>query len=282
MPTALPSPLVRRGRRCYDAPMKMLVSIILIPVAAYLLLALAMFIFQRSLLYFPVPFPAGVERQEVVVENGDIRLHGWLINPGRARALIYFGGNAEAVHWNITDFEILFRDYSVYLLHYRGYGRSEGKPGEAALLSDALAIYDQLSKQYQYVSAMGRSLGSGIAVYLAAQRQVDRLVLVTPYDSIAEVAQHHYPFLPARWVVRDRFESFRHAPKITVPVLLISAEKDEVVPVKSALKLLEHLDAAPVTYRMIEGARHNDITDFDEYRRLLTGFALEGIAEQAR
>ena len=252
--------------------MKTLLSIIILVAGLYALLLISIFIFQRSLLYYPVPYRQGINAQEIQFNNDGLELSGWILNPGRSRAIIYFGGNAEAIENNITNFEADLRDYSVYLIHYRGYGKSEGKPTEDGLYADALAIYDAIREQYQSVSLVGRSLGSGVAVYLAAHRKIDRLILLTPYDSIVKVAQVHYPFVPAHYAARDRFESFRYAPDISAPVLMVTAELDRIVPVERALKLREYFAPEQVTYRMIKSATHNNVTEFEEYRQLLKNF----------
>ena len=252
--------------------MKFVVTLLALITIAYLLLLLSLFLFQRNLLYYPVPYQHGINRDEISFGNNGLNLHGWILNPGQSKALIYFGGNAEAIENNIGNFETTFKNYSVYLIHYRGYGKSEGKPTEDGLFSDAIAIYDSIVSQYQSISLMGRSLGSGVAVYLASKRQTEKLILLTPYDSIAEVAQFHYPFVPARLVARDRFESFRYAPKITAPVLMVSAELDRVVPVERALKLGEFFTNTQVTYKMIKSAAHNEVTEYPEYQQLLREF----------
>ncbi|MCP3687535.1 MAG: alpha/beta hydrolase [Gammaproteobacteria bacterium] len=252
--------------------MKFVFSIIVLICLAYLLVVAGMYLFQRSLLYYPVPYQQGINRDEVTINTAGIRLHGWVLNPGKSRALIYFGGNAEAIENNIENFESIFRDFSVYLLHYRGYGKSEGKPSESALFADALTIYDEIHPDHSTISVMGRSLGSGVAVYLASQRDTEKLILLTPYDSIAEVAQFHYPFLPARIVTRDRFESFRYAPLITAPVLMVTAELDQIVPLERALRLRQFFTKTQVEYRLIESAAHNDVTEFSQYHRLLRDF----------
>lgn len=252
--------------------MKLLISILILIAVLYTVLLISMFVFQRSLLYYPVPYQQGVNAQEIEFDNDGIKLSGWILNPGRSRAMIYFGGNSESIENNIANFETDLSDYSVYLIHYRGYGKSEGKPTEEGLYSDALAIYDAVKEEYESISLMGRSLGSGVAVYLAAHREIDKLVLLTPYDSIVKVAQVHYPFIPAHYVTRDRFEAFRYAPDISAAVLIITAELDRVVPVERALKLRDYFSADQVTYRMIPSAAHNNVTEFSEYRQLLTEF----------
>ncbi len=252
--------------------MKILLGISALVLLAYLFLLAMMFLFQRNLLYYPVAYRAGIDRSEISFNNEGFELHGWVLNPDKVKALIYFGGNSEAIENNIDNFEKTFRDYSIYLIHYRGYGKSEGRPTEAGLFSDALAIYDTIQQNHETISIMGRSLGSGVAIYLASKRATEKLVLLTPYDSITEVAQHHYPFVPARHVARDRFESFRYAKDITTPVLMVTAELDRIVPKERALALRKYLINAEVEYHMIESAAHNDVTEFGEYQRVLGEF----------
>lgn len=252
--------------------MKTLVSLVALLALVYLSAMALLFFFQRSLLFQAVPAPQDIERDEISFNNQGLRLHGWVLNKGRPRALIYFGGNSEVITQNITQFESLFKNHSVYLIHYRGYGKSEGKPSEAGLFSDAMAIYDQIKNQHSSISLMGRSLGSGVAVYLAAKREIEQLILLTPYNSIAAVAQGHYPLFPTQYLIRDRFESIIYAPDITAPVLIITAELDKVVPVKHAIELARHLDNATVSYEMINSAAHNDVTEFPRYEKILLDF----------
>lgn len=252
--------------------MKSIFTLVTLLLLAYLMILAGMFLFQRSLLYFPVPYQPGVNRNEVSFNNEGITLQGWVLNPGQSKVLLYFGGNAEAIENNIGQFETIFKDYSVFLVHYRGYGKSEGNPTEAGLFSDAIAIYDTIQPDFESIALMGRSLGSGVAVYLASKRKTEKLILVTPFDSIVEVAQTHYPFLPVRHVARDRFESFLYAPEITAAVLMITAENDRIIPAERALKLREFFSRTKPSYHIIKSATHNDIARFPEYRRLLSDF----------
>jgi pimeloyl-ACP methyl ester carboxylesterase len=169
----------------------------------------------------------------------------------------------------------VFADYSVYLVNYRGYGNSEGSPTEAALFADALAIYDHIQEKYQTVSAYGRSLGSGVAVYLAAKRPLDRLILLTPYDSIAAVAQKIYPLFPVRYLTKDQFDSAARAGNIDIPVLIASAEHDREIALEHTQALRQRFNRTEVEYRQIKGAAHNDIIDFPEYRAFIEGFIAE-------
>ena len=117
--------------------MNEIISIILLLAAIYLLFAAYLYVFQRKLIYFPVTRDPDFKAQEISIDNQGTRLHGWVLNPGRDKALIYFGGNSELITHRSNYFEDVFSDYSVYLVDYRGYGNSEGNPGEAELYSDA-------------------------------------------------------------------------------------------------------------------------------------------------
>lgn len=252
--------------------MKLLLSIIAVLVIIYLLAMSLLTIFQRTLLFPAVGVVSGINRETIVFTNKDIDLHGWVLNQGKRKAIIYFGGNAEQISGNINLFEAVLQKYSVYLVDYRGYGKSAGNPTEAGLFSDALIIYDQIKSKHSSISVIGRSLGSGVAVYLGANRDIEKLLLLTPYDSIAEVAQSHYPMFPTRYLVRDKFESINRAADITAPVLVVAAEFDPVVPNIHTEKLVSQLVNSEVSFQMVKNVAHNNVEESDEYRAALLDF----------
>ena len=252
--------------------MKEIIYIALVLIGVYLLLAAFLYVYQRRLIYYPVALDPSFVAERIVVDNQGTRLQGWVLNPGQRKAVIYFGGNSEMITHRRGFFEDVFRDYSVYLINYRGYGDSEGSPSEAGLFSDALAIYDQLSPRHESISAYGRSLGSGVAVYLAARRPLEKLILLTPYDSVAAVAQKIYPMFPVRYLIKDRFDSAALAPEIEAPVLITSAEHDREIKLSHTLALKQRFTRAPLDYMMISGAAHNNIVDFPDYREAVRGF----------
>ncbi len=249
-----------------------IIFIALVLIGVYLLLAAFLYVYQRRLIYYPVALDPGFVAEPIVVDNQGTRLQGWVLNPGQRKAVIYFGGNSEMITHRRGFFEDVFRDYSVYLINYRGYGDSEGSPSEVGLFSDALAIYDQLSPRHASISAYGRSLGSGVAVYLAARRPLEKLILLTPYDSVAAVAQKIYPMFPVRYLIKDRFDSAALAPEIEAPVLITSAEHDREIKLSHTLALKQRFTRAPLDYMMISGAAHNNIVDFPDYREAVRGF----------
>ena len=252
--------------------MKLALSIISVLAVIYLIALTLLYFFQRSLLFPAVGEATGIDRETIVIKHNEVELHGWVLNQGKSKAIIYFGGNAEQISNNIAMFEEVFEGHTVYLIDYRGYGRSNGEPTEQNLFADALHVYDQITPLYQSISAIGRSLGSGLGIYLAANRGLEKLVLLTPYDSIAEVAQSHYPMFPTRYLVRDKFESINRAADITVPVLIMAAEHDPVVPNIHTEKLLKRLTNSNVQFQMVKNVAHNNIEESTEYRTALFNF----------
>jgi pimeloyl-ACP methyl ester carboxylesterase len=154
------------------------------------------------------------------------------------------------------------------LVNYRGYGESEGKPGEKELTADALAIHDYASRlpgvNPERIVAMGRSLGSGVAVQLATERLVRGVILVSPYDSLVEVGRRHYPFLPISLLLRHRFDSLSRAPRIEARLLCLVAAEDRVVPVAHSRALFSAW-RGPKTWREIPGTDHDSIAGESEY-----------------
>jgi pimeloyl-ACP methyl ester carboxylesterase len=186
-------------------------------------------------------------------------------------AVIYFGGNAEVVSENLPALAIAFPDRALFALHYRGYNGSTGSPSESALIGDALALFDRVHETHSHIVVIGRSLGSGVAIHVASVRPVERLILVTPYDSLQDIAAQRFPLFPVRWMMLDKFESWRYAPQVTAPTLLIAAEYDDVIPQASTELLFKHLPQSLAKLVVIPDAGHNTISDTSEYIPLLRG-----------
>ena len=161
------------------------------------------------------------------------RVHAWHVKSGLP-LLIYFGGNAEEVSWMIEAASAEVPGASWLLMDYRGYGQSEGSPSEKALVADALALYDHAAKlpgtDPQRIYAFGRSLGSGVAVALAAERPLAGVILATPFDSLAAVAKRYYWYLPVDLMLKHRFDSIALAPNLKQPLLCLISARDEVIP----------------------------------------------------
>lgn len=236
---------------------------------AYLLACLGLYLLQRSLIFYPQPrrFGAADSVIKVKVPGAELRVSARQL--AGDDAVLYFGGNAEDVSGSLPSLAAAFPKHALYLMHYRGYGGSSGKPSEAALYADAVALFDQLHAQHPNMTVIGRSLGSGVAVHLASLRPVARLVLVTPYDSIAELAAQQFPMFPIRYLLTDKFESWRYAPLIKVPTTIITADNDEVIPLASSRQLLSRFQPGVARYLVIPHSGHNTLSDRPEYLQAL-------------
>lgn len=209
---------------------RMLSSLAITVVGIYLALCALLFLMQRQMLYLPQYTRVAAATTDFELVRDGLTLRGWRVNPGQPRALLFFGGNAEEVGYQRERFARWFPGHTIYLLAYRGYGASEGSPSEAALKGDALALYDAVVSEHAAVDALGRSVGTGVALHVAAQRPLGRLALITPYDSMVAVAGGHYPMFPVSWLLRERFEAAVDAARVHVPTLLLLARQDEIIP----------------------------------------------------
>lgn len=243
----------------------------IVAVAGYLACGAGLYFAQRSFLYHPQYTRVPADQTDFSLRRDGLTLRGWVVNPGRDRALIYFGGNGDAVQTMRGDYAAMAPDRTVYLLAYRGYGASEGEPTEQGLLGDALALYDEVRGRHSAIAVVGRSLGSGVATWVASQRPVERLVLVTPYDSIARIAQGRFPLFPVSSMMRDPYESFRYAPRVHCPVLVLAAQDDRVIPAASTARLMQSFQPSPA-YRLIEHSGHGDIVNKPEYTQAVSAF----------
>ena len=240
------------------------------PLALVVLCAVAcslLFAIQRALLYHPSPAPAAGHTQVLDAGGTELRVEVW--EQAGDEAVIYFGGNAEDVSRTADQMVNAFPGRAIFALHYPGYGGSPGAPSEASIVSAARRLFDWVRQHHAAVLLVGRSLGSGVAVQVASQRPVQALVLVTPFYSLAEVAQAQYRLFPVHWMLLDRYDSWRHAPRVGVPVLLVAAAQDTLVPVASTARLAAAF--APGVARMVtlSGVDHNSISVDPRYASIL-------------
>jgi len=229
-----------------------------VPAGLYVALCVLMFVAQRSLIYYPVPESAvpGATPMSIAVDGAQLKV--WAVERQGRPAVLYFGGNAEDVGASVSRFADLLPEHSLYFVNYRGYGGSTGKPNERALCSDALAFYDRIRPKYGEISIIGRSLGSGVAMCLANKREIKRLALVTPYDSLVGVARAHFGWLPVGLLMLDRFDSVGRAKLVSAETLVVIASADEVVPRASSDALVAAFQPTPHVI-VLNGAGHNGI-----------------------
>jgi hypothetical protein len=242
---------------------------------------LVAFYFAQTALIFPArmvqgagPLPRGAERLTVNVADGN-RLRGVHIRPrlergGERPVILGFAGNAwnaEAAAGYLHD---VYPNEDVVVFHYRGYRPSTGKPSAAALLADAPLIHDFVSERFggRPIVVIGFSIGTGVAGHLAGRRPLAGAILVTPFDSLAAVGRGHYPWLPVGLFLRHRMNPAKDLRSSQVPVALIVAGRDTLIPPARAAALAE---AVPnlVFNRTIEGAGHNDIYQLPAFQQAM-------------
>ena len=250
---------------------KFLISLTIVILLAYLAFGVLLFSYQRDFLYAPAPAIAH-KYTEIDVSNEGETLKMLVLNSGKPSAILYFGGNSESVEYNIDDFLRAFPNSSIYLPKYRGYGGSTGKPTEAGLYSDALFIYDQLKAKYANITVIGRSLGSGVATFVASKREVEKLVLITPFDSIQHIAQASYPLYPMSLMLKDKHDSIGRVASIKAKTLLLVAENDELITRNMSDALFKRFPASQVRQVIIKNTGHNTISMGDGYYRVLSDF----------
>jgi pimeloyl-ACP methyl ester carboxylesterase len=239
---------------------------------------------QDRLIFFPQPvvstahLPAEAKPLEIVATDGT-RLRGWMraASATPAPVVLYFGGNAEEVSWTLADARWP-RDWAIVAINYRGYGTSEGAPGETELVADALVIYDTIAARpdvnARRIVAFGRSLGTGVAVKLVAARPLDGAILVSPYDSLVALGRTHYPWLPVSLLLRHRFDGEADAQRAHVPLLAIVADHDSIIPQERSRALYDAW-AGPKTWFVVLATDHNTLSAPDAFWYFLGGFLAE-------
>ena len=246
-------------------------SFLKIAVVSYIGLCATLFFYQRKLLYAPQPradesaptLALATDAGSTLVSTREIK---------GDKALLYFGGNAEDASSYMREFSASHPNHAIYLMHYRGFGGSSGTPSEVGLFKDALALFDAAYAQHKEVVVIGVSLGSGIAAYLARHRPVARLILATPYDSILNIGAGKFPWAPVRWLLHDKYESWRYAPQISAPTLLIAAANDNLIPLKHTQALHGAFAKGVATLKIIANEDHNSIGGNAEYLALIGQF----------
>ena len=241
----------------------------------YFGIAALLYIGQRNLLFLPTPENNFVSQESIRWQSGAETIKVWRIGTGMS-ALVYFGGNAEDVAGNIPDFKHYFPDHKLYLVNYRGYGGSTGKPTESGLFEDALNVYDKISENHQNISVMGRSLGSIVAVQLAAERDVNKLIVVTPFDSVINMAKGLYPIFPVSLLLKDQLDAVGRINAVQAPILVLVAEQDGIIPGKRTDAFINAIPTDQVSVRVIADATHNDIQNSAHYADALISFIGDG------
>lgn len=233
---------------------------------------------QKQFIFFPERLP--VEYQYVFANDfkelwfdvdREVRLNALLFEAEASKGtIIYFHGNAGSLRmWgNVAD-NFLKRNFNVLVYDYRGYGKSGGEIDEKKFYSDAVFIFDKLKEERnEKIILYGRSLGSGVAANLASVRDPELLILEAPYFSLKDVAKRLYPFLPVSLLLKYNFPTNKFIRDVKCKIVIFHGTDDEVIYTGSSEKLKHHLKSGDVVY-FIEGAHHNDLEYFEEYKTKL-------------
>ena len=247
------------------------VILIALVIIIYLAVGVLLFIKQRDFLYFPTG-KTGHTFDEIIFSNEGESISVIAVSLGMKKAILYFGGNGESVVFSAPDMARLFPSHTVYLFNYRGYGSSSGKPEERGLYSDAQHIYDQIKLRHDDISIIGHSLGSGVVTFLASERDVGKLVLITPFDSIKNVAQKKFWMYPMSLLLKDKFDSIGRVERVKAQTLVIAAENDEIIGRRHTENLIRAFPAAQIKVEIIKNAGHNTLSADKRYSLLLREF----------
>ena len=251
--------------------MSVLKWLIIVAALGYGSLLALMYVFQRSLMYFPdaartPPAQAGLpqaEEVELTSSDGET-LIAWHVAPrGDKPVVLYFQGNAGWPDLRVGRFTWLIADGTgLVALCYRGYGGSSGRPSEDGLIRDAVAAYDFAAARYApaRIVLWGESLGTGVAVALAATHNVGGLILDAPFTSTADVGAAAYPFAPVRALIKDTFRSDQRIARVKAPTLVLHGERDRVVPIRFGERLFALAHEPKRMVRFPDG-EHADLDD---------------------
>lgn len=252
-----------------------MIKLLVVLVAGYGLMVTVLYVAQRPLIFpgarrvsVPLDQPRTPERLELITAGGEV-LHGMLFpgSPDAADLVIGFGGNAQDAEMLGQDLAARLPQVDVVVFHYRGFGPSTGQPSEEALLADGVEIYDTMVARLHPTRtfAVGISLGSGVATHLSSERPLAGMILVTPFDSVEEVAKEQYFWVPVSLLLRHRFSSIEALRNNQTPVAVIAAEGDRVVSPSRTAALRK---AVPnlIFDRTLSGASHAGIHELPAYQ----------------
>lgn len=251
---------------------------LLIAALAGMVLALGLlWLGQRRMIYFPygrVPSAAssGLSRVDDVTftTQDGLTLHGWFVpadsSPARFTVMMFNGNAGHRGYRAALAAALATHGIATLLFDYRGYGGNAGRPTEDGLALDALAARAYLATRSDVDSTrivyFGESLGAAVALRLATESPPVALVLRSPFTSLMDVGRYHYPILPVRWLLRDRYASIDRATAVTCPTLVIAGERDSIIPIAQSRRLYGALTVEK-RFVAIRGADHNDAALFD-------------------
>jgi uncharacterized protein len=271
--------------------MRMIAMLIAAAISFYVLLGVMLFFMQERMVFLAnlpgrqleaTPRDAGFDYVDVTLKTADgISLHGWYVYAPNPRGTVLFlHGNAGNISHRLDSIAIFHElGLDTFIIDYRGYGQSGGKPGEEGTYRDAEAAWQHLvterGKDPARIIVFGRSLGGGVAAWLATRHKVAALVVESSFTSAVEMAAHLYPFMPVRLISRLKYPVADYVARAECPVLIVHSRDDEIIPFAMGKALYE---AAPAPKAFIELAGdHNNgfLLSRDRYREELAKFIAE-------
>lgn len=256
-------------------------TIISILIGIYILICALMFLLQEKLIFFPdklhkdYKFGFNQNFEEIYVTTEDQNaLHGLLFKADSSKGVIYYlHGNGGAMdRWGTVAETYIRLGYDLFILDYRGYGKSEGRiEREAQLFQDVQRVYDELLKVYDEdnIIVLGYSIGTGLASHLASKNNPKMLILQAPYFSLGDVVKHAYPFVPP-FLLKYKLETYKYITDCKMPIILIHGDIDEVIPHSQSVKLKALLKESDQLITL-KGQGHNGMTFTPEYGRVVEG-----------
>lgn len=245
----------------------------------YLVICIGLYFFQEKLIFFPRQLPSNFEfsfqrpfKEVQIPVDPPEQLNGLWFKQDSSKGLIfYLHGNAGALNgWGRIAPIYLNLGYDIFLLDYRGFGKSTGSIySEAQFFGDAQKAYDWAKQQYpsEKITIIGYSIGTGVAAYLAANNEAQQLILKAPYYSLVDMMQAYYAFIPT-FLLKYRFETYRYLPQITVPISIFHGDQDQVIPFNSSVRLQKLLKPTD-QFIALPKAGHNGMNYHPQYINFL-------------
>ncbi|MBE15703.1 MAG: alpha/beta hydrolase [Cytophagaceae bacterium] len=245
----------------------------------YAILCGGLYFFQENLIFHPSPLPTSYSFdfespfEEVTLEAQQARLHGiHFTQPQPKGVILYFHGNAgNLARWGELVQPLVAMNYAVIVMDYRQFGKSSGALSQESLYQDALQWYAFAKAQYDNtpITLYGRSLGTTFATYVASKNEGERLILETPFYSIANEAKSRFPFLPVDALVKYPFPTYSFINEVTAPITIVHGTADGVVDYSHGKRLYEHINSDQKELITIPEGGHNNLSDYPTYQQAL-------------
>jgi len=260
---------------------KILITTLTILVGAYLVICIILFLFQEKLIFFPekldknfkFSFDQKFKEINIRAKDGSL-LNGILFSSDSSKGMIfYLHGNAGSLHtWGEVAKRYTKLQYDVFMLDYRGYGKSEGSiHSQKQFHEDIQIAYDEMKRKYDEANmiVLGYSLGTGPAAYLASTNHPRLLILQAPYYSLTDMMRHAYPIIPT-FLLKYKFDTYQYVKECTMSIAIFHGNEDEVIYYNSSIKLKRFLKRTD-TLITLKGQGHNGMTDNLQYMNTLGG-----------